>query len=136
MAAQTRQKRHERGAFQQARAECVAQADVARPCRFHKSGHTQQRIAAKFERITKSVAHAPQHHVRAAQSVERLDEETAVAHGQVVTFHECQAEQAREVGVFEIGLVPRAGREQNDGRIVRVLRTKPAESVPPNAQRV
>ena len=50
------------------------------------------------------------------QARERLQIDAVVAHGEVVALDERDAEVAREIGVLEVGLVVRPGREQHDAR--------------------
>ena len=46
------------------------------------------------------------------------DEDAVVAHDQVLAVDQQQPEIARQIGVLEIGLVHRPGREQADARVV------------------
>ena len=68
-------------------------------------------------------------HVDRLQAAERLQEHAAVAHRQVAALDQREAEVAREVGVLEVGLVVRPGREQHDARVVAVCRGASAGSV-------
>ena len=51
------------------------------------------------------------------QAMQRLEVQARVAHRKVVALHQRQAQVARQVRVFKVGLVVRAGREQHDARI-------------------
>ena len=94
----------------------LATATLPARDRFHQPGDAEQRVAAQLERIAEVVVEPAEDDVDRLQAVERLEEHAAVAHGQVAALDEREAEIAREVGVLEVGLVVRAGRQQDDLR--------------------
>ena len=90
VAAQAREKRHERRRFHEAAAEAVGDEHLAGPRRLHEAWHAQQRIAAQFQRIAEVVVHAADDHVDRVQPRQRLQEDAAVAHGEIVAADERQ----------------------------------------------
>ena len=62
------------------------------------------------------------------QAFERFQEDVLVAHDQVATLDQRQAQVARQIGVFKIGFVVRARRQQRQMR-VRAGRTGALEAI-------
>ena len=50
------------------------------------------------------------------QALQGFEVEPFIAHGQVIALHQAQTQVTGQVGVFEIGFVVGAGREQGDVR--------------------
>ena len=118
MAGEAGQEGEEGRAFHQAAAERVDHGDAAGARGFDQTRHAEQRVAAHLQRIAEGVRHAAQNYIHFAQAFERLHEDAAVAHGEILAFDEREAEQARAIGVLEVGFVAGAGREQDDGGIL------------------
>ena len=118
MPAQPRQEREQGRAFHQSRAKRIRHRDLPGPSRLDQSRHAKERIAAQLDRIAERVIHAAEDHIHRLQSLQRLEENPPVAHGQIAALHQREAKIARHVGVLEIRLVVRAGRQQHDVRIV------------------
>ena len=117
----------ERRRLDRARSERVGDRHVARARGFHEPGNAERRIGAQLQRIAVAVVESPEDDVDRLQAIERLDEDAPIAHGQVATLDEREAEIARQVRVLEVGLVERTGREQHDARRVALARS-PAPS--------
>ena len=72
----------------------------------------------ELQRIGEIGVEPAQQHLGAAQAGDGADEDAVVAHGQILALDQQEAEIAREIGVLEIGLVHRPGREQADAHVV------------------
>jgi hypothetical protein len=81
---------------------------------FDQSRRAQARIGAQFQRIAPGLVEPPQDDVDRAQAFDRLQPDMAVAHGQVVALGQGVAQAGGQVGMLEIGLVGRAGGQDND----------------------
>jgi hypothetical protein len=79
---------------------------------------TEERLATQFKRIAKAIVHASQNHIDLLQPVDCLEIDTTLAHGQVSSLHEGEAQIARDIGVLKISLVQGSGSKQNDSRII------------------
>ena len=77
---------------------------------------------AQFHRIAEPRIHAAQDHIDTVQSCQRFEKYVAIANGEVGALHERKSEVTRQIGMLEIGLVQRPGRQQHDLRIVRSAR--------------
>src|SRR6188768_967319 len=91
---------------------------MARARGFHQSGNTERRIGAQLQRVAEAVVESPENDVNRLQAIERLDEDAAIANSEVATLDERESEIASKVGVLEVGLVERTGREQHHARRV------------------
>ena len=98
-------KRHDRSRLNQAASQGVGDLHVSGDDGVHQAGHAQKRIAAQFQRIAKAVVHPAQNHIDLLQPVDSLEIHAAVAHRQVRSLHQSESQIARDVGVFEVGLV-------------------------------
>ena len=78
-----------------------------------QTGHAQRGIGAQFQRVQKFIVEPLEQAVHRLQSFEGFKEQAVVAHHQVAAFDQRQAQVARQVGVFKIGFVVRAGRQQH-----------------------
>ena len=115
-----RQRGHEaqqRRRFEERRARRIGHQHVARADGLQQARHAQTRVAAQLQRVQKLVVQALQDAVHRLQAVQRLEVQARVAYREVVALHQRQAQVARQVGVFKVGLVVRARREQHDARI-------------------
>ena len=83
--------------------------------------HAEPRAGVEFQRIGEIGIEPPQQHFGALQAGDGADEDAVVAHRQVLALDQQHAEIARQIGVLEIGLVHRAGREQADRRVVAAV---------------
>jgi hypothetical protein len=128
------QERQKRRAFHQAGAERVGDRNLPSASRFNEARDAEQRLTAQGERIAVSVVHAAQNHVHRAQAIEGLEEDSTVAHGKVTALDQREAQQPRHIGVLEVGFVPRTGRQQRDGGIVRSRWREPAQRFAVNRQ--
>ena len=117
MPAEARQKAHHHRGFEHAGAERVGEHDAALAQSLHHARHAEPRAGVEFERIGVIRIDAPPDHVGALQSGDRAHMDFAVAHGQIAALDKQKAEIAGEIGLFEIGLVVGAGRQQADARI-------------------
>src|SRR4030095_15941513 len=61
-----------------------------------------------------AVVEPPDDDVNRLHTVEGLDEDATIANRQVSSFDQREPEVTRQVGVFEVGLVQRPGRQQDD----------------------
>ena len=95
-------------------AERVGDDDVAGADGIDQAGDAEQRVAAQLERIAEAVVEPAEDDVDRLQAFERLDEDAAIAHGQVAAFDQREAEIAREVRMLEVRLVVRSRRQQHD----------------------
>ncbi len=125
--AKTGHEGQEGGAFDHATAQRVDDGDASGSRGFDETRHTEEGIAAEFKRIAKCVGDPAQNDIHPPQALQRLHENLAIAHGEVVAFHESEAKQAGNVGVLEVSLVTRAGSKQNDGRVFYPLGRKSPE---------
>ena len=129
MLAESRQKRHERRALQEAAAERVGDGHVARAHRFNEAGHAQDGIIAQFERVAKIIVHAAQNHVHPIEAAQRFQEDVVVAHQEVGSLDQHVAQVAGEIRLLEIRFVVRAGREHHDAARVLMAGHKVRERV-------
>ncbi len=106
----------QRGRFEQAAAQGVGHQHLAGAYRLQQAGDAQCRIAAQFERVAEIIVEATQDGMHAAQPGQGLQIDAVAAHRQILAFDQRIAEIAGQVGVLEVGLVVRAGREQDDQR--------------------
>ena len=112
------QKAEQRARFKKARTRRVGHQQVAGAHRLQQAGHTQARFGAHLQRVEKGVVDPLDEAVHRPQAVQRLQVQAAPAHRQIAAFDQRQAQVAREVGVLEVGLVVRPGREQRDVRVL------------------
>ena len=82
-----------------------------------EAGDAEEGVAAEFERVAEVVVDAAQDDVDLLEAADGFEVDAAVADGEVGAFDEGEAEVFGEVGVLEVGLVVRAGGEQDDARI-------------------
>ena len=83
MAAQRGQERGDGGRLDDARTERIGHGDVARANGVHQAGDAECRIGPQLQRIAEAVVEPAEDHVHLTQPFERLDEDAAVADGQV-----------------------------------------------------
>ena len=120
--AQARQEGEQGRRLDQAAAERVGHGHVARPHRLHQPRHAEERVAAQLQRIAIVVVQPAQDHVHRLKTAEHLEINAVVAHRQIAALDQGVAEVLGEEGVLEIGLVVRPRREQDDARVVAVVR--------------
>ena len=104
---------HPRRRFEHPAAERIGDRHLAGADRADQAGHTQRRIGAQFHRIAKIIIEPPQDGVHAAQSAQGLQEQGVAAHRQVMALYQRQPELPGKISVLEVGLVERAGREDD-----------------------
>ena len=95
----------------------LAERHVAGAVGVEQSGHAEDGIGAKGQRIDEVVVHAPVDHVHAAQAAGGAHVDDVVVDHQVAAFHQLDAHLARQIGVFEVRGVVHAGRQQHDVRL-------------------
>ena len=104
--------------LENAGAERVGDRDVALADRLQQTRHAEIGAGKELQRIAVIVVHAAQDHVHALQAADRLQIDLRVADGEIVALHQRIAEISRQEGMLEVGFVVRAGRQQDDARIV------------------
>jgi hypothetical protein len=117
------------GGLEQAAAERVGDQHIAGAHRLQQAGNAQRRVAAQFERVAEVVVEPAQDGVHAAQAVECLQVDAFATHRQVLPFDQREAEIAGEVGVFEVGFVVGARRQQHDQRRLVAVRCPMRQAV-------
>jgi hypothetical protein len=127
VAAEQRQERQQGRRLDEPAPEGVRDRHRAGAYRLHEAGHAERRVAAQRERIAEVVVEPAHDHVDTLEPLERLQVHDAVAHRQVPALDETEAEVACEVGLLEVRLVVRPGREQDDARHVVPSRREPGE---------
>jgi hypothetical protein len=124
------------GAFEQAGAEGVGDGDLTGAGCFDEAGDAEEGIAAEFEGVAEGVGEAAPENVDRPEAVEGLQEHPAIADGQVGALDQGEAEEAGEVGLFEVGGVTGAGGEEGDGGVVGGCGSEAAEGVEAKAEGV
>src|SRR4030095_4343799 len=81
-----------------------------------------------------AVVEPPEDDVNRLQTVEGLDEDATIANRQVSSFDQREPEVPRQVGVFEVGLVQRPGRQQDDPRRGALRRGKRRQRIALNPE--
>ena len=122
VAADGGQKTQQRTRLQGGRARRVGQQQVAGAQHLQQAGHAQGRVGAHLQRVQPFVVHAFDERVHRLQAAEGLEVQALVAHRQVVALDQREAQVARQIGVFEIGFVVGAGREQRDTGVLALGR--------------
>ncbi len=118
---QRRQERQHGARLDQAGAERIDDDDLAVAHGLQQSGDAEPRGGVEFERIGEIGIDPPQHHFGAPQTRNGADEDAVVLHDEILAFHQEEPEIAGEIGVLEIGLVHRPGRQQADAGIVAAV---------------
>ena len=80
--------------------------------------HPERAVGAQFQRVAPVVVQPAQHTVHGFQPFDGLEEQALATHREVTAFHQRQAQVARQVGVFEVGLAVGARRQQHHARRV------------------
>ena len=112
------EKREQRRSFDGPAPELVGERDALVVGGVHEAGHAEQGVAVQFERIAERGVDAADNRIDAAEAADGAQEDLGIARGEIGALDEGEAEVAGEVGVFEIGLVRRSGREENDARFL------------------
>ena len=115
---QRRQEAQHGAGLDHAGAERIGHHHGAVADRLHETGHAEPRARAQFQRIGEIGIEAAQQHFGALQPGHGADEDAVVADGEVLALDQEKAEIARQIGVLEIGLVQRSGRQHADRGIV------------------
>ncbi len=116
--AERRQEREHPARLGHAGAEAVRQHDLALAHRLHQPGHAEPRARIELQRIAEVGIEAAQQHLGALEAGHRADEDAVVACRQILALDQQEAEIAGEIGVLEISLVHRPGRQHADPGIV------------------
>lgn len=111
--AEAGQEGHEGRRFDQSTAEGIGDDDVALADGFDEAGDAEQGVTAEFEGVAVGIVLAADDEVDGFEAGERFEVDAIIADGEVSTFDEGQAPEARQVGVFEVGFVVRAGGEDD-----------------------
>ena len=112
--------REEGAGFEDAGAERIDDRDRAGAQRFDNAGGADMRALVQFQRIGKGGIETAPEHADGFQTSDGADHDAAIDHRQVFTFQQHEAEIAGDIGVFEIGLVGDA-RRQNGDAVVRMF---------------
>ena len=107
----------------------LATQHVPRAPRLHEARDPERRIGPQLERIAVVVVEAAEDRVDGPEAGDGLEEHAIVAHRQVAALDERKAELPGEVGVLEVGLVVRSGREHHDVRRAAVRRARRRDSI-------
>ena len=86
-----------------------------------RPGTPMLRGRVEFERIAPVGVDMAPEHVGALEAGDGAHEDMAVARDEIAALDQQEAEIAGEIGLFEIGLAPGAGRQNADARL-RALR--------------
>ena len=114
---QGRQKTQQRAGLQKGRTRCVHHGHVAGANHLQQAWHAQRGVGAQLQRVQKFVIQPLEQTVDRLQALEGFEEQAVVAHHQVAAFYQRQAEVARQVGMFKIGFVVGAGRQQHHAAV-------------------
>ncbi len=115
---QRRQECQHRARFDQSGAERIDDDDLAVAHGLQKSGCAEPRGGIQFERIGEIGVDAAEQHFGSLQTGYGADKNAVIAHAEVFAFDQHEPEIAREIGVLEIGLAHRSGREQTKVSLV------------------
>ena len=121
-AAHLGQERGHGGGLDDPRTERIRHRDVAGTNSVHQAGDAECRIGPQLQRIAKAVVEPAENHVHLTQPFEGLDEDAAVADGQVGPFDQREAEVPRQIRVLEVGFVERPGSQQHHARMIAPAR--------------
>ncbi len=113
----SRKKRHDGGGLNHSAAQGIRDFHVSGNDGTNQAGYAEKRVAAQLERIAKAVVHAAKDHIDLVQTIDGLEIDAPVAHREVRAFNESESQVSRQIGVLEVGLVVRAGCQQDDARI-------------------
>ena len=104
-----------------ARADRVDDRDRARPVGAHQPGDAEQRVRPELERVHEVVVDPAVDRVHALQAVGGADVAGGVADHEVGGLDELDAHLAGQERVLEVGGVERAGRPDDDRRLLLAL---------------
>jgi hypothetical protein len=99
-------------------ADGVDDRDGAGAVGAHEARHAEQRVGAELERVHEVVVDPAVDRVDALQPVRGADVAGGVAHDEVGRLDQLDAHLAREERVLEVGRVERAGRPDDDRRLL------------------
>ena len=100
-------------------ADRVGQRDVAGRIGRHQPGHAERRIRAEGQGIEEIVVDAAVDHVDALQALGGAHEHLVVLDDEVAALDQFDAQLVGQEGVFVIGGIVDAGRQQRDRRLRR-----------------
>ena len=101
------------------RAGQIEHGHVAAAHHLDEAGDAELRLLAQLQRIAIIAVDPAVDHVDLDQPLERLEEDEIVAHGEIGTLHDGDAELARQKNVLEIGVVIGPRRQEHDLRRLR-----------------
>ncbi len=102
LAAQPRQKRHQRLGFDHAAAERIGDGDRSGARRLKQPGDAEGGSAAQLQRIAVQIVDPANDEVDRFQPVDGLEIHAVVAHGEVGAFGKAVAKIAGDVGMGEV----------------------------------
>ena len=102
---------------------------MARAPGLHETGNAERRIRPQLQRIAVVVVQTAENRVDGTQPGHGLQEHAVVADGEIAPFDERESELPGEIGMLEIGLVVRPGRQQHDVRRLARRTGAPASNV-------
>ena len=111
------QKAQQRAGLQKARAGRVGHQHVASTNHLQQPRHAQRGVRAQLQRIEEFIVQPLEQAVNRLQTAQGFEVKPVAAHHQVAAFDQRQAQKTRQIGVFKIGFVVRAGREQHDAAV-------------------
>src|SRR6266480_7726687 len=133
--AKAREKGHEGRGFNQTATQCIGDRDIAGAHRFDETRNTKVRVGTQLNGITETIVQAPQNDIDGFQTFECFQEYPAIAHRQIAALNQGETQITSEIGVFEIGLVVRAGSQQDDAGIGARAGRKAQQGVPEGAEK-
>ncbi len=106
-----RQKAEQRRRLEHAGAQRIGDQHIARARRRDQAGDAERRVGAQGGRIAVFIVETAQESVDALQSLQGFQIDTIVAHRQIRSFDQREAQIAREKNMLEIGFVVRPRRQ-------------------------
>ncbi len=126
VAAQARQEAQERVALDEARAERVADHDLARARGLQEARHADHRVRAQLERIAELGADPAHDEIDRLEALDGLQIHAVVADREVRALDDAEAEIAREVRVLEVILRFLPRRQEHRERRIAVAEAQEA----------
>lgn len=108
----------ETGAFQGRCTKLIRQRDPVAVGRVYEPGHPEDGMRVQLKGIAEAGIHPAHDRVDALQSSDRTEEDLAISRRQISTLNERVAQEARQVGVLEVGLVGGTRGQENDARLL------------------
>ena len=106
----------ELGVFDDTAAVGVGEANAARRCRQEESGHPGSALGVDFHRVDAVVFESSEEHVDRFETCQRTQPQLSLAHHEVRSFGQIEAELAREERLLDEGFVVDSSRHHHDAR--------------------